>query len=106
MENKDIHNGLPNKGIRDFLSIQLEKSMIASQVKDIEEQIKYLQTQLNLAKIREAVLQLIKNNGWTNFDCSEIVKYNDETYFSFVGTEEEFKKLENKIKKENIYGEP
>jgi len=99
MDNKDIHNGLDKKEIRDFLSSKLEESKISSSVKQIEKEIMELQSQLKMAKIKEATIELIKLCNWKYHDVSDLVPYNEKEYFDFIGTDEEFEELENKIKK-------
>lgn len=104
MKNDDIHNGLDKKEIRDYLSKTLHKEFMegySDSVEYFEKQIKELEAMLEHAKIVRAIIQLIELNGWSEFDVSGLIKWNKETYFSFVGTEKEYEKLVKKIKKEN-----
>ncbi len=96
MNNDDIHKGLEKQEIRDFLAKQLAESgknggMLPSE--HIKKDIEKLQVILKASEIREAVLQLIKVCGWDWYDISDYVKYNPETYFEFIGTKEEYKKI-------------
>ncbi len=103
MENKDIHNDFSEKEIRDYLSKQYRKERynchwntdINFLKKEIEEHRKMLES----AIAYNVLGVLIKNKGWKIFDISDDVKYNEESYFEFIGTEEEFKELINKINK-------
>lgn len=106
MENKDIHDKLSRKEVRDYLAKEYITYESFGNIEYIENQIKELQNELVKAKRFDAIKTIIEIENWKEFDCSEIVQYKSKTYFPFIGTEEEFKNLENKIKKENTYGEP
>ncbi len=110
MENKDIHNGLDKKEIRDFLAKSRAKEgnscsyMKLDTIQIMEKQIIKLQEYIQHIKNLDAIETLIKINDWKNFDVSDdVTKYNPETYFEFLGTEEEFKELINKINEGNNY---
>lgn len=101
MKNENIHEGLSQQEIRDYLAKELELNggMYVS-IKYIEEQIGKYQEFLKQRKNYESVLCLIKEKGWEDWDVSEYVPYNKEAYFPFIGTEEEFNKLLELLKKE------
>lgn len=104
MKNKDIHKGLPKAEIRDFLAEQYKHTSWASgTVSYLEKQIEKLQAQLIMAKKHEAALQLIESQGWETWDISDEVPYNSDTYFPFVGTEEERDALLEAIKSEGQF---
>jgi len=117
MKNSDIHNGLPQKEIRDFLSMTLlnvfeaecdnkkeilpydGRSAIEWAIRDIESQIAQLQKSLTLKKQMLAVTQLISKNDWQEFDVSdETTKDLGRTFsMGFIGTKSEYEKLLKQI---------
>lgn len=123
MKNSKIHEGLPQKEIRDFLSMSLLKSYADESInkKDYsalagmsnsvekaiaiaEADIKYLQKYIENLKSKEAIWKLIELNGWKDFDVSDetekdYIGYNQ--WMNFIGTEEEYIALINKINSEN-----
>lgn len=105
MENKDIHNGLDKKEIRDFLSQWSRREGF----KGTSSEIEYLEKELEKIKERlihcinhRAVLTLIESNGWKEFDLSDDIPYNKDTYFGFVGTKEEFDLFMKKLVNEKL----
>ena len=105
MKNEDIHNDLPKKEIRDFLGQLLHKERLlgtASEIKYLEKTIKEAEERLIHCRNHQAVIQLIKSNGWEEFDSSEYIPYKEDTYFPFIGIEEEFELLKKKIEKEQL----
>jgi hypothetical protein len=94
MKNKDIHVLFEGKEIRDFLAKSLKVSECGSSPSFIEKEIKKLEEELKKAKQFEGAMELIKKQGWEEFDVSnEIEDYNSDTYFPFIGTEEEAKQI-------------
>lgn len=92
MKAKDVHKGLLNEQVRDFLGRIYQDTFMASSPKYIEERIKKLSEELKEAKKGEAVSFLLDSLGYTVFDVSdEIEDYSSTTYIPFVGTEEEYK---------------
>ena len=101
MKCNEIHDNLENKDVRTFLAKQIGYGYYG-EVENIELQIKKLQEELALAKASKAARDLIKLNGWREFDFSDFISdYKTGVYFPFVGTEEEAEKLEEAIKLEN-----
>jgi hypothetical protein len=99
IENKEIHNGLNNKEIRDYLGKELYKLQMSggwSNVEFIEKQIRELTQTLELCKQYNAIKKIIEMNKWKDFDVSEITSYNSNYYQYFIGTEKEFEKFESK----------
>jgi len=113
MKNSEIHTGLDKKEIRDFLAIEFlklfneefenKKETIPYNkedvfdwcVKDGEAQIKVLKKYVEISKSRQAIIQLIKMNGWQEFDVSDDTE-KDLPYklkMSFIGTPEEHEKF-------------
>jgi len=119
MNNTEIHNDLPEKDFRDFLT----KSLADNYLKRIEigndTKYKYIykvtdspilgldqvitnherdleKVTLEIAtyKADRAVHEIIKIKGWTEHDVSDyVVKDYDDWYLSFIGTEEEYENL-------------
>lgn len=103
MDNKDIHNGLNKKEIRDFLAQYIHKERFLgrySEIEYLEKELERIKERLVHCRNHKAVLTLIESNGWKDFDLDIIVPYNEDTYFPFIGTKEEFKALEKRAKKE------
>lgn len=119
MKNSEIHNGLDKREIRDFISISLVKNFesemsiekpkipydranpIAWSIKDKENEIDMRKKELQLLKEKQALIEIMKMNGWREFDVSDQTKKDLEYRFhmNFVGTEEErdalFESIEN-----------
>ncbi len=100
MENKDIHNWLSDKEIRDFLGKELNKSHVLASIEFLEQEIKKLQEMLEKRKRYLVVQSLISEKGWNDFDISDEISYNSETYFPFIGTLDEYDELIAKIESE------
>jgi len=118
MKSTEIHNGLVNKEIRDFLSKSLvnifeeecnNKKVITQYggdiigfdraIMDTENEIVFLNKKLELLKQKQSVIKLIKMNGWDEFDVSEYT-YNNTAkrqWMNFVGTESEYNTLVTKL---------
>ena len=100
IKNEDIHEDFSQQEIRDYLAKELELfGGVYVSIEYIEEQIEKYQEYLKQRKNYESVLHLIKERGWEDWDVSEYVPYDKETYFPFVGTEDEFTKLIELAKK-------
>ena len=110
MKNSEIHNGLNMKEIRDFLSLALVKTMedqfknsksdyvphnddpFEYSIQLSEMQIKFHMKSIEICKTLQAASQLIKMNGWEEFDVSDETQ-NDSSHklsLSFIGTKEEY----------------
>lgn len=103
MDNKNIHDGLDNKEVRDFLAHWSYREGFLgrySEIEYLEKELEKIKERLIHCKNHKAILTLIESNGWTDFDLDDIIPYNKDTYFPFVGTKEEFEALEKRAKKE------
>jgi hypothetical protein len=96
MDNKNIHRNYEENEIRDFLARELELSE-SGNIKLLEEKIERFKELLKGAKRRKVLLSIIKGKNWIEWDISEYVPYNKETYFPFIGTKEEYNKLVKKL---------
>ena len=110
----EIHNGFPNKELRDFLSLAMVKAfddegknqkvhLLYSEYEDpfefakddAREHIKHYKQYIRNIETKQAILRLIELNGWKEHDVSDDV-YNDTDYrgwMSFLGTEDELEQL-------------
>jgi len=112
----EIHEGLPQKEVRDFLSLSMVKEFnedmknekknvpntyvgfdwaIRNCEADIEHQTKLLES----LRTKQAIMKIVEINGWFEFDVSEDV-YNDTDHklgMNFIGTEEEHNNLMGEI---------
>ena len=119
MKNSEIHNGLENQVIRDFLAMSMVKTFeeemnnkkiyppysndFEYHIRVCENEIEFHKKRLSILKQRVAIINLIKAQGWDEFDVSDETT-NDSGYtlqMLFIGTKEEFNRLEEKLKKEN-----
>ena len=117
MKNSEIHNGLEKKEIRNFLSETMRKIIYSKwaidnnplpeeglntfdwNVKLHELYIEKHSKLLEFYQQNRAIVQLIKMNGWDEFDVSdETSKNSDEKlHLDFIGTQEEYNSLISKI---------
>ena len=68
--------------------------------KNIEETIEKLKNQLDENNSYLALMEMIKMNNWEEFDISdEISLRNNDRYYSFIRTKEEYENLLKGIKK-------
>ena len=122
MNSTEIHKGLPQKEIRDFLSLAMAKAFDDENnnqkkhllhstyddtfdwaIDDAREQIKYLKKYIENIKTKQALIKLIDMNGWKEHDVSDDV-YNDTEYklhMNFIGTEDELEEFHNKLYSQN-----
>jgi hypothetical protein len=118
MKNSDIHKGLVDKEIRDFLSMSLVRIYEDTQkivridldfdntpydmrIKTTKEEIRYLQEHLKVYEDTRAVLTLIFGKGWQEFDVSNdtVNNLSSGLFMSFIGTKKEYDNLIKKINK-------
>ena len=119
MKSTEIHEGLENKEIRDFLSMTFVKSFeesTKSKMKDIDGNLKGIDLRIavverDLAAINneltglkemKAVQIIVEKQGWQEFDVSDET-FNDTGYkmwMNFIGTQKEYDKLIDKINNE------
>ncbi len=119
MKNSEIHEGLSQKDIRDFLAMSMVKayhdeknnkkdySALATCDDNFEKaieiakaDIKFLQKYVENLKTKQAIWKLIELNGWQEHDVSDetekdYIGYNQ--WMSFIGTEKEYIELLGKI---------
>lgn len=105
MKNEDIHKSFYQSEVRDFLAQELRNAQRkwGGPSDILETKIKELQERLRYSKKVEAVEALLEEHNWENWenwDVSDDVSYHSETYFSFVGTKEEFRELEKQLEEE------
>ncbi len=102
MKNVDIHNGLKDKEIRDFLSQSIPKisDFVGNEI-HCREMIEKYQKGLVIAQKYSGALRLLEQMGWSEHDVSDdIDDFEPDTYFDFIGTKEEYHLLLEKAKKE------
>ena len=105
MKNENIHNNLPQKELRDFLSKYERKEGLLgghSKIEDIEKEIKELQEKLKHIIIHQTILNSIRSIGWKLFDISDDIPYDKDNYFPFIGTDEEYNLFMKKLFDETI----
>jgi len=114
MKNSKIHDGLENKEIRDFLSLQMVKAneelfknnenrkpspyredAFEQAITMTERELERLTKHLEVLKTQKSILTLIKNQGWLEFDVSDETT-KDLPYtlkMNFIGTQQEYDNL-------------
>lgn len=111
MKNSQIHSGLENSELRNFLSISLVKNFQEESenkkeypiikdtldwcIADCENDIIHYTKKLELLKEKKAIITLIKMQGWKEFDVSEETE-KDLHYklkMNFIGTDSEYVNL-------------
>lgn len=115
MKNSKIHFGLENSDLRDFLSISMVKNYeqefenkkpispyrpnvenaFEYAIKDCENDIVYHNKRLQLLKEKQAIITLIKMQGWEEFDISDETEKDLEytLRMNFIGTQSEYDAL-------------
>jgi len=113
MKNSEIHDGLNQQELRDFLSIAIvknyqqkldNKKLIVScrlsstfewVIEDCKNEIEFQNKRLQLLKEKQAIITLIKMQKWDEFDVSDETE-KDLKYalkISFIGTQQEYNDL-------------
>ena len=99
IHSRDIHKHLDRSEVRDFLAQEYEQSTQDANshvsVADLEAEIEKLQALLIHARRHQAVCELLEAQGWQawHIDIYNILSYDEDVYFPFVGTEEECEAL-------------
>lgn len=119
MKDTEIHDGLVDQILRDYLSNEIvlsfheefatEKKVIPYTqddpiewaIRDAESIVEFQKKRIKILKARQAVHILIERNGWYEFDISDLVtkEYHNVVCRSFIGTEEEYKMFFEKLNK-------
>jgi hypothetical protein len=120
MKSSEIHNGLPEKEIRDFfaksMSEMFDKECANKKVeipydktnsfdwsiKNDEAQIVVLKRSIELAHQKIALHGLLNDKGWEEHDISDFT-INDsgfKIHLSFIGTTEEYENIMLKLEEE------
>lgn len=94
MKQDDIHNNLSSEEVRKLLAKLFNRGAYYPQTWILEQQIKDLQQKLLLKQEADAAKLIMDSFGWRAYDISDkITDYTNTTYYPFVGTEEEKKKV-------------
>lgn len=111
MKDTEIHNGLPEKEIRDFFSEQIMDNVMSGETiphkytPNLDPYVQALynqkidlencQNEIKRLERMIAVRTLLKLKGWEEWDCSNSVLRStpNRGWLNFIGTEEEFKKF-------------
>jgi hypothetical protein len=113
MKNINIHSGLPQEILRDFLSRKLydnkvnrnklEKNFIVFDdsnpskwaIEDCKSEIEFQTKRLRILEEQSAILTIITNENWTRFDVSEFTELDPtmKNWLTFIGTSEEYDNL-------------
>jgi hypothetical protein len=116
MKNSEIHNGLENQLIRDFLAMSMVKAYedecnnkkvyqpysnnFEYYISDCESEIEFHKKRLSILKQKYSIISLIKAQGWDEFDVSDETIRDSGYRFSmnFIGTKKEFDILIKSLK--------
>lgn len=121
MKNSQIHVGLPQANLRDFFAISIEKnfklecenikealpcrtkeeSSFERAIKVCKNEIDFQNRRLQLLKEISAIHELIKMQGWEEFDVSDETEKDIELKISmnFIGTKSEYDEFIGKLEK-------
>lgn len=122
MKNSKIHLGFEKSYLRDFFAISLvrnlEKEMSNKRkevFKDYEfvkngldyridfakNEIKFQKKEIEIINQKKSLLLLMESENWSEFDVSDETEkdFDSDYWLSFIGTQEEFKKLLQQLKK-------
>jgi hypothetical protein len=118
MKGTEIHNGLQDKEIRDFLSKALAKSykeeynfekkeIVGENTQErtisrLENDIEYSKHQIKVNKDRLAILRIMEQKNWKELDVSDYIGKVDDMYLSFIGTVEEGDIIYEKLEKQEV----
>ena len=121
MKNSQIHKGLDKKEIRYFLSTSLVKlfqeqvdnankikikieiphdeNPYEYSIKKLEQDIEYNTKQIEIYRGIQAVIRILKMNGWQEFDVSDETEKDNSHILkmNFIGTQKEYDFLLTKI---------
>lgn len=121
MKSSKIHEGLDKKEIRDFISISIVKNYeiqcglkkeftpyshenpFENAVKNAEQEVVYWQSVLKISKEIVAIHEIIKMNGWNEFDVADET-INDSSFrlkMNFIGTQLEYNNFIESLEKES-----
>jgi len=108
MKDNEIHNGLPEKELRDFFSEQImncvmpETNIPHTYTPNLDPYVQSLNNQridlenckIEIKRLERmiAIRTLLKSKGWEEWDCSDnVYRTTTKGWLNFIGTEEEFK---------------
>ena len=117
MKDTEIHNGLPEKEIRNLISNGIMKyqktgerpkrsyggMLYDDEIENTKLEIKYHQEELKRLENLKATIQIMKMKGWEEHDVSELdVSKTDWVWMNFIGTDNEYKKFmkDNNLKED------
>lgn len=108
MKDTEIHDGLSEKEVRNFLSEQIMIHVMPDfrqhEYKPGEDayvvalnnaRIDMMNAQLEISRCETmiGIRNILKSKGWEEFDCSNHVVQTGKNWRNFLGTEEEFNKF-------------
>lgn len=117
MKNSQIHSGLENKELRDYLSIAIVKTYEAEfnmgqlkipyafgidySINALEAEIEQKQEKLSILKDRRAIMSIIRMNNWQEFDVSDETQkdLSHGMSMNFIGTEQEYESFLKQLSK-------
>lgn len=114
MKDTEIHVGLPNKEIRDFLSKQssadfykkatnkpTDASMgyIDKRIFALRESISIALAEIKYLENLKAIDAMLAMIGYEEWDVSDLVQKSGDNCLSFIGTREEYDNLLKQLKK-------
>lgn len=114
MKDTDIHVGLPNREIRDFLSkhtsidppkIERNKppvtmtSYIDQRIFGLYEDIKVALEEIKQLEDIKAIDGMLEMLGYEEWDVSDFVQKSGDNWLSFIGAREEYDNLLKQLKK-------
>ncbi len=121
MKNSEIHTGLPQRELRDFFAISTSRIFDTEMslkkapsvpyikgdsfswgIKDAENEIIFQKNRIEIIKEKQALAQLIKSSGWSEYDVSDETQKDlmYKLHLNFIGTKKEYDAFIKKLKNE------
>ena len=110
-KNSEIHEGLDQQEVRNFLAHQLAEAwnthprpistgkpsddILDKAISSAKDARDLAERQIKNLEHKKAVVILVEKMGWKEFDVSEMTIKDGAWWWSFIGTEEEYKETFN-----------
>lgn len=87
------HENLPNKDVRTVIAKRLKEGdyMTPGQLDRMRKERQELDERIARGHKAVKAHGLMSHMGWVSFDTSDLGRYDKDTYYDFVGTEQEFR---------------
>jgi hypothetical protein len=100
-EKMQPHKGMSDEILRDFFSdiVSDHEGLFTEEgLGVLERELERTRKRVEATKRNLAIKGLMQERGWEDWDQSDLVPYNPETYRMFIGSEEEFEDYTKRLK--------